>query len=135
MIAVPEAGEFLKLPSHEKICGNPMRRNGIKGCLLYTSGEEGYKLVWDDSMIFPNLTSADKVRVSTTQAVRGEILDRNGRVPVSYTHLHTRNDNVADTVTNEGTDVLYGQDFFYEELLGLRLSLIHIYTIRYKLKL
>ncbi|MFQ9239455.1 MAG: class I SAM-dependent RNA methyltransferase, partial [Roseburia sp.] len=29
--------------------------------------------------------------------------------------LHTRNDNVADTVTNEGTDVLYGQDFFYEE--------------------
>ena len=34
--------------------------------------------------------------------------------------LHTRNDNVADTVTNEGTDVLYGQDFFYEELLGLK---------------
>ena len=31
VIAVPEAGEFLKLPSHEKICGNPMRRNGIKG--------------------------------------------------------------------------------------------------------
>ena len=29
--AVPEAGELLKLPSHEKICGNPMRRNGIKG--------------------------------------------------------------------------------------------------------
>ena len=31
-------------------------------------------------MIFPNLTSTDKVRVSTTQAVRGEILDRNGCV-------------------------------------------------------
>ena len=31
-------------------------------------------------MIFSNLTSTDKVRVSTTQAVRGEILDRNGRV-------------------------------------------------------
>ena len=27
---MPEAGELLKLPSHEKICGNPMRRNGIK---------------------------------------------------------------------------------------------------------
>jgi len=37
--------------------------------------------------------------------------------------LHTRNDNVADTVTNEGTDVLYGQDFFYEELLGLRFKI------------
>jgi len=30
---------------------------------------------------------------------------------------------VADTVTNEGTDVLYGQDFFYEELLGLRFKI------------
>ncbi len=34
----------------------------------------------DDSLIFPNLASTDKVRVSTTQAERGEILDRNGRV-------------------------------------------------------
>ena len=47
---------------------------------LFLKGEDGYKLVWDDSMIFPNLTSTDKVRVSTTQAERGEILDRNGRV-------------------------------------------------------
>ena len=47
---------------------------------LFLKGEDGYKLVWDDSMIFPNLTSADKVRISTTQAKRGEILDRNGRV-------------------------------------------------------
>ena len=47
---------------------------------LFLKGEDGYKLVWDDSMIFPNLTSTDKVRVSTTQAVRGEILDKNGRV-------------------------------------------------------
>ena len=47
---------------------------------LFLKDEEGYKLVWDDSMIFRNLTSTDKVRVSTTQAERGEILDRNGRV-------------------------------------------------------
>lgn len=47
---------------------------------LFLKDEERYKLVWDDSMIFPNLTSTDKVRVSTTQAERGEILDRNGRV-------------------------------------------------------
>ena len=47
---------------------------------LFLKGEDGYKLVWDDSMIFPNLTSTNKVRVSTTQAVRGEIMDRNGRV-------------------------------------------------------
>lgn len=37
--------------------------------------------------------------------------------------LHTRNDSVADTITNEGTEVLYGQDFFYEELSGLRFKI------------
>ena len=37
--------------------------------------------------------------------------------------LHTRNDSVADTVKNVGTDVLFGQDHFYEELLGLRFQI------------
>ena len=34
--------------------------------------------------------------------------------------LHTRNDSLADAVINEGTHILYGQDYFYEEILGLR---------------
>lgn len=34
--------------------------------------------------------------------------------------LHTYNDTLADAVVNESTDILYGQDYFYEELLGLR---------------
>ena len=46
----------------------------------FLMGEDGYKLVWSDSLIFPELKSSDKVRVSTTQAERGEILDRNGSV-------------------------------------------------------
>ena len=37
--------------------------------------------------------------------------------------LHTKNDSVADVVKNEGTDILYGQDFFYEELLGLKFKI------------
>lgn len=37
--------------------------------------------------------------------------------------LHTVNDSVADTIKNEGTDILYGQDYFYEELLGLRFKI------------
>ena len=37
--------------------------------------------------------------------------------------LHTRNDSLADVVINEGTDVLYGQDYFYEELLGLKFKI------------
>ena len=34
--------------------------------------------------------------------------------------LHTQNDSVADAVKNEGTEILHGQDYFYEELLGLK---------------
>ena len=37
--------------------------------------------------------------------------------------LHTYNDNVADVVKDEGTEVLYGQDYFYEELLGLKFKI------------
>ena len=33
--------------------------------------------------------------------------------------LHTLNDGVADTVADGGTEVIYGQDFFTEEVLGL----------------
>ncbi|MCM1046475.1 MAG: class I SAM-dependent RNA methyltransferase [Candidatus Gastranaerophilales bacterium] len=34
--------------------------------------------------------------------------------------LHIINDSVADVVQSDRTDILYGQDYFYEELLGLR---------------
>lgn len=37
--------------------------------------------------------------------------------------LHTRNDSLADVVQNDGTDVLYGNDSFYEELLGLKFKI------------
>ncbi len=37
--------------------------------------------------------------------------------------LHTTNDRVADIVKDEGTDILYGQAYFYEELLGLRFKI------------
>ncbi len=34
--------------------------------------------------------------------------------------LHTKNDSNADVVKNDGTDILFGQDYFYDELLGLK---------------
>ena len=34
--------------------------------------------------------------------------------------LHTRNDSQSDAVIDEGTDILYGQNYFYESLLGLK---------------
>lgn len=37
--------------------------------------------------------------------------------------LHTKNDSVADVVKDEGTDIIYGQDCFYEELLGMKFKI------------
>lgn len=34
--------------------------------------------------------------------------------------LHTENDSLADVVQSDATHILYGQDYFNEELLGLR---------------
>lgn len=37
--------------------------------------------------------------------------------------LHTYNDSLADVVQNDRTEVLWGRDYFYEELLGLRFQI------------
>lgn len=42
--------------------------------------EDGYKLIWRDSLIVPNLEATDKVSVSVQKAIRGKILDRNDYV-------------------------------------------------------
>lgn len=46
----------------------------------FVEGESGYELVWEDSLIFPQLAPEDKVQVLTESAQRGKILDRNGKV-------------------------------------------------------
>ena len=37
--------------------------------------------------------------------------------------LHIQNDSLADVVKSDRTNVLYGQDYFYEELLGLKFKI------------
>ena len=37
--------------------------------------------------------------------------------------LHTRNESLADAVINQGTEILYGKEYFYEELLGLNFKI------------
>ena len=37
--------------------------------------------------------------------------------------LHTKNDSLVDVVQSDETNLLYGQDFFYEELLGLKFKI------------
>ena len=37
--------------------------------------------------------------------------------------LHTYNDSLADVIQNDRTEILFGRDYFYEELLGLRFKI------------
>ena len=39
----------------------------------------GYHLIWQEQLIFPELSATDKVQVTSEEAKRGDILDRNGR--------------------------------------------------------
>ena len=50
-----------------------------------------------------------------TEALRG--LELEGKI---VGILHIINDSLADTVKSDETRILYGKDYFYEELLGLR---------------
>lgn len=69
----------------------------------------------------------DLVTTTQTELLEGQILDRwkerllSLKLDGALTGiLHTYNDSLADVVQNNRTDVLYGRDYFYEELLGLR---------------
>lgn len=62
--------------SFDTVAGNISFKNEA----FFLEGEDGYKLVWEDSLIFPELCSTDKVKVSVIEARRGKILDRKGRV-------------------------------------------------------
>lgn len=46
----------------------------------FTEGGDGYRILWNDGLIFPELTASDKVRISFTQAKRGKISDRYDRM-------------------------------------------------------
>ena len=37
--------------------------------------------------------------------------------------LNTHNDSVADVIKDEGTDILYGKDYFYEQIMNLKFKI------------
>lgn len=46
---------------------------------LTKENDKKYKISWNSNLIFPELNDTDKVKVSTSQAIRGKITDRNGK--------------------------------------------------------
>lgn len=51
-------------------------------------------------------------------------LERNGSLKGTFAGiLHITNDALADVVQSDRTDVLYGKEYFYEELLGMKFKI------------
>lgn len=58
--------------------GGNLKFDEIKLNIVKEDGE--YKIVWDESLILPQMIKDDKIRVKTTSATRGKILDRDGNL-------------------------------------------------------
>jgi len=68
----------------------------------------------------------DLVTTTQEEVELGELTERLLELPLAgklVGILHTLNDSLADVVQSDETKVLYGQDYFYEELLGLRFKI------------
>ncbi|MCR5753350.1 MAG: 23S rRNA (uracil(1939)-C(5))-methyltransferase RlmD [Acetatifactor sp.] len=51
-------------------------------------------------------------------------LEKHGKLKGHFAGIiHMSNDSVADVVKSDSTQILYGQDFFYEELMGLKFKI------------
>lgn len=61
--------------SFDTIAGSVSFENEMR---FVDSKEHGYKILWEDELIYPGLQSDYKVRIQTDEAQRGMILDRNG---------------------------------------------------------
>ena len=71
--------------------------------------------------ILVNIVTTSQVEADLTK-LRGALLE----LPLSgkiIGILHTTNDSLADVVQADKIDILYGQDYFYEEILGLKFKI------------
>ncbi|QEK11726.1 23S rRNA (uracil(1939)-C(5))-methyltransferase RlmD [Crassaminicella thermophila] len=68
-----------------------------------------------------NLVTTTQINFDMTELVEKiKNLDLEGKL-VGF--LHTFNDNIADAVVSDKTEVLWGQDYFTEEILGLKFKI------------
>lgn len=63
--------------SMDTVAGN-LKLDNFKATIV--KGDDSYKVKWNDNLIFPNMQEGDKVKVNTKNAVRGKILDKDGKV-------------------------------------------------------
>lgn len=86
---------------------------------------------WEMAAVLPEVASVGAAEVKTgTEELLKELLEqllcleKDNRLQGKFAGiLHITNDSLADVVKSDRTDILYGQDYFYEELLGLRFKI------------
>lgn len=93
------------------------RKNVHKGYLRHLVIRKSVKT----GGILLNLVTTTQLEVNMDELVK-ELLDLKLKGNIVGI-LHTFNDSVADIVQSDHTDILYGQDYFFEELLGLRFKI------------
>ncbi|MCQ2507371.1 MAG: 23S rRNA (uracil(1939)-C(5))-methyltransferase RlmD [Dorea sp.] len=100
-----------RLPYYHK-----MRHDGVLRHLLVR------KAVKTEEILIDLVTTSDEIGETVLLMLRDKLLslELTGKIAGI---LHTVNDSLADVVKDEGTRILYGQDYFYEELLGLKFKI------------
>lgn len=97
-----------------------MRHEGVLRHLLVRKG-------WKTGeMLICLVTSSQGENNVLGQEVMEEYRDMLLALPLEGRYagiLHMRNDSLSDVVQSDETRILYGQDYFYEELLGLRFKI------------
>ncbi len=91
------------------------------------SGMRSEELLFDEEKLSDEEKLAEAEKLSEAVWSEAELLDgmKNALLALPLQGkiagiLHIRNDSVADVVQSDETTVLYGKDYFYEELLGLK---------------
>ena len=89
-----------------------VRQESEENCVTETGGEAG--------SIQDKKTFISEEALLKGWCERLLSLEKEGKLEGHFAGiLHTKNENLADAVVNQGTEILYGKDYFYEELLGL----------------
>ena len=96
----------------------------------HAAGMENSRIQPTDAVITENsriqetdtaITESSRIQeTDTAWAERLRALELDGEI---VGILHTYNDSLADVVQNDRTEILWGRDYFYEELLGLRFKI------------
>ena len=88
------------------------------------NGGNGVTRTADNTMLSSSLANLSEDSLLRGWCERLLSLEKEGKLEGHFAGiLHTRNESVADAVVNQGTEILYGKDYFYEELLGLNFKI------------